>query len=248
MMSESDTLHINCWFPCEDISHVFSVTIPRTDNVSHLRDAIKKEKISMYDFLPAHLLELWKVDITPKNLTKKPDLEPSLMLWPFTPLYELFGVAPDDINIHILVRCPPETRLLRLPIKINWSIFGDPYHYIFSVTIESTESVGTLRNIIQNALGDIVSEAEACQSHLWKTSMPLDDRLKDDLDTFDRNWELLMPTLLLSDVFDVRRDKCLHVIIQLPTQCLFKLTETEDEESLNELRAKLKTYRLRANY
>jgi hypothetical protein len=54
-------LNLNCWVHGDEPQNVFTVKIPKTDNVSTLKDAIKEKKKPLFDHIPADSLELWKV-------------------------------------------------------------------------------------------------------------------------------------------------------------------------------------------
>jgi hypothetical protein len=57
---------LNCLVLGDDPSRIFEIKIAPTENVSALRDIIKKERTPQFDYAPASHLELWEVsDLTP---------------------------------------------------------------------------------------------------------------------------------------------------------------------------------------
>ena len=85
---------------------MFTVKIPKTDNVSILKDFIKDKKASHLNHVAASDLELWKIsfpidDLTPKQL---PTLGPRLRADRL--LFDLFTSVLDVSHIHIAVLAP----------------------------------------------------------------------------------------------------------------------------------------------
>ena len=106
-MSDSDLLNLNCWVHGDERQSVFTVKIPKTDNVSTLKKLIKDEKKPIFDHIPADSLVLWKDSVPIDELDKlklKPDGE---ALSPVDELSELFSDKPARKCVHIVVRPPP---------------------------------------------------------------------------------------------------------------------------------------------
>ena len=57
----SSVLELNCWILGHDPRRVFSVEVPSSKTVSHLRMAIKNEEKPELDAIIAGSLDLWKV-------------------------------------------------------------------------------------------------------------------------------------------------------------------------------------------
>ena len=55
------TLELNCLVLGEDSSHVFSVEILESKNISSLKEAIKDKKNNAFQHADADSLKLWKV-------------------------------------------------------------------------------------------------------------------------------------------------------------------------------------------
>jgi hypothetical protein len=85
---------------------MFTVKIPKTDNVSILKDEIKKKNPHALDRVDAKDLELWEVSFPIDGLVSKqpPTLGPSLR--PHRLLSDLFNSGLDVSHIHIVARVP----------------------------------------------------------------------------------------------------------------------------------------------
>jgi hypothetical protein len=57
----STVLELNCWILAHDPRRVFSVDVPSSKTVSHLKDAIKNKKKPVFDGITADSLDLWMV-------------------------------------------------------------------------------------------------------------------------------------------------------------------------------------------
>ena len=57
----SNILELNCWILSHDPRRIFSVEVPSSKTVSHLKDAIKDKKKHTFTGIDADLLDLWKV-------------------------------------------------------------------------------------------------------------------------------------------------------------------------------------------
>ena len=92
---------LNC-FVLGDHGDVFSVKILKDENVSILKDEIKKKKPHHVD---ASDLELWKVSFPiDDHSSRKPQTTPSLR--PTKKLFTLWDGEPSDDDLHILVKVP----------------------------------------------------------------------------------------------------------------------------------------------
>ncbi len=99
-------LLLNCFIIGDDQNQIFTVKIPKTDNVSILKKMIKEENAHLLSHLDAKDLELWKVSFPIDDLTSKqlPTLGPSLR--PHRLLSDLFNSGLDVSHIHIVARVP----------------------------------------------------------------------------------------------------------------------------------------------
>ncbi len=85
---------------------MFTVKIPKTDNVSILKDEVKKKNSHRLGHVDASYLELWEVSFPIDGLVSKqpPALGPSLR--PHRLLSDLFNSGLDVGRIHIVARVP----------------------------------------------------------------------------------------------------------------------------------------------
>jgi hypothetical protein len=96
---------LNCFVLGDKEDNVFTVKIPKTDNVSILKKSIKEEKAHRLGHVDASDLELWKVSFPiDDHASKKSQTEPPLR--PNKRLYSLWHGNPLDDNLHILVKAP----------------------------------------------------------------------------------------------------------------------------------------------
>jgi len=54
-------ISLNCWIVGLDKANRFSVDVPLSKTVDHLKDAIKKKKENAFNHIDADQLEIWKV-------------------------------------------------------------------------------------------------------------------------------------------------------------------------------------------
>src|ERR1700692_3998929 len=97
-------LSLNCFIIGDTQNQMFTVKIPKTDNVSILKDLIKEKKAPHLDHIAASDLELWKVSFPIHDLTSKrpPTLGPSLR--PHKLLSDLFTFGLEINHVHIAAR------------------------------------------------------------------------------------------------------------------------------------------------
>ena len=103
-MTATDFL-LNCFVLGDDENKVFTVRIPRNDNVSILNDEIKKKKARLLCHVDASDLDLWKVWLPLDDpASKQPQAEPPFRV--NKRLSSLWGDDPSDDDLHILVKAP----------------------------------------------------------------------------------------------------------------------------------------------
>ena len=61
-------LSLNCLVFGNSLDEMFTIEIPRTENVSILKDIIREKSISSFRTFPARKLDLWKVCLPLDNL------------------------------------------------------------------------------------------------------------------------------------------------------------------------------------
>jgi hypothetical protein len=103
-------------------------------------------------------------------------------------------------------------------LNLNCLIYGQGQNHIFPVNIESTETVGALRETKEKIKPqfDHVPTCPRRPLELWSVSIPVDnhfERKVNDME-FD-DVKLLLPVKRLSGVFsDQLEDEYLHVVIR----------------------------------
>ena len=106
---------LNCFVLGDKEDSVFTVKIPKTDNVSILKKLIKEEKAPHLNHVAASDLELWEVSFPIDNhASKKSQTEPPLRV--NKRLSSLWDGDPSDDDLHILVKAPgtPEQILVSI--------------------------------------------------------------------------------------------------------------------------------------
>jgi hypothetical protein len=98
-------LTLNCFVLGDDEDQVFTVKIPKTDNVSILKKLIKEENLHLLAHVDAKDLELWNVSFPIDNLSL---MEPSTVTPKLRSNRKLLSFADDllDDHVHILVKVP----------------------------------------------------------------------------------------------------------------------------------------------
>ena len=67
-----DIISLNCFVFDDELEKMFTVKVPKTDNVSILKDLIKEKKAPHLDHVAASDIHLWKVDLRPDELGEDP--------------------------------------------------------------------------------------------------------------------------------------------------------------------------------
>ena len=101
-------LSINCLLLGSDSSEVFTVKIPKAENVSFLKDLIKEKQTPRLNHVVASELTVWKVSLPVDTITPEltvDDVE-AQNLHPVKKISSVFGKALVDEHVHILVQAP----------------------------------------------------------------------------------------------------------------------------------------------
>ena len=85
---------------------MFTVKVPKTDNVSILKDFIKEEKAPHLNHVAASDLDLWKVDVPIDDLPTKNFLTDGPKLRSRELLLDVFPSELDIGRIHVTVYVP----------------------------------------------------------------------------------------------------------------------------------------------
>ena len=100
-------LSINCCLLGNDSSKLFTVKIPRTENVSILKDLIKANQSPRLNHVVASELTVWKVSLPVDTIWPGlDDIERCQELHPAEQISLIFGEAPVGGHVHILVQVP----------------------------------------------------------------------------------------------------------------------------------------------
>ena len=104
-LGPTQLLSLNCFLLGDDPDRVFTVKIPKTDNISILKDLIKEKKARHFNHIDASDLDLWKVsfpidDFPSANLTNGPKLGAGELL------SDTFPSELDLRYIHVTVDVP----------------------------------------------------------------------------------------------------------------------------------------------
>src|SRR6266568_4992337 len=103
------TLSLNCFVLGGDSSAVFTVKIPKSENVSILKRLIKEERSCRLEHVDASDLTAWKVSLPVDAITPEltlDDIETCQELHSVKKISSVFGEALVDEHVHILVQAP----------------------------------------------------------------------------------------------------------------------------------------------
>ena len=102
------SLSLNCLIHGEVQEMMFTVKIPKTENVSILKDLIKEKKAPHLNHVAASDLDLWMVDLLLDELGAEPvhvNLNTNSKLSPpRKKLSSFFNSTVDDERLHIIVK------------------------------------------------------------------------------------------------------------------------------------------------
>ena len=107
------SLSLNCLVVGDDPDRMFTVKIPKTENVSILKDLIKEKKAHHFEHVDASDLDLWQVsfpiddletELGNINLARYPKLSP-----PSKKLTAFFTDSADDC-LHVIAKVPGMSR------------------------------------------------------------------------------------------------------------------------------------------
>ncbi|KAF8157793.1 hypothetical protein B0H34DRAFT_844095 [Crassisporium funariophilum] len=215
------SLSLNCLIVGEDPDRTFTVKIPKTENISILKDLIKEKKPSSLRNIDAKNIDLWQISfpiddletaVKNLNLARYPKLSP-----PSKKLNTFFTDAADDC-LHIIAKVPEVQTVVALDsaqlFSLNCFILGDNPDRMFTVKIPKTENVSILKDLIKEKNPSSLRNIDAKSIDLWQISFPIDD-------LHSKNPPTVGPELrsekLLSDAFPSALDiNCIHVVARVP--------------------------------
>ncbi|KAG1764488.1 hypothetical protein EV702DRAFT_982040 [Suillus placidus] len=102
--------------------------------------------------------------------------------------------------------------------ELNCIVLGDDPRHVFEIKIAPTDSVSALQKVIKDAKKPEFDHVAADILKLWKVDLPVDDALKNTLESLELN-ELESPSSVkkLQKVFsEIPEDEHLHIVIQGP--------------------------------
>src|SRR6266550_5006445 len=98
-------LSINCFVLGS--SEVFTVKIPKTENISILKDLIKEKQSPRLNHVVASELTAWKVSLPADTISPELTVDGVKALRSVEKISSIFGEALVDEHVHILVQAPP---------------------------------------------------------------------------------------------------------------------------------------------
>jgi hypothetical protein len=104
-------------------------------------------------------------------------------------------------------------------LELNCLVLGDDSSNIFPVKIESTESVGTLKDAIKEKKQERFKSVDADSIVLWKVSITDDDGLQQQIEGLNlvEEQSLRRPAARLSKIFsDPVEDEHVHILVRPP--------------------------------
>ncbi|KAF8323654.1 hypothetical protein F5887DRAFT_903271 [Amanita rubescens] len=216
-------LSINCLLLGSDSSEVFTVKIPKTDNVSVLKDRIKEKQSPRLNHVDASELTVWKVSLPADTISPELTVDGVKALHSVEKISLIFDEALEDKHVHILVQAPTATRL-----QLNCYVKGEPFKQAFEVKIGNDESVAALKGAIKAERAQTFSNVDAASIVLWNISIPYNPTLADNVDKLhldddglpqvsDQYIQSLSPLRKLSDIFSKPPiEEHVHIIIKPP--------------------------------
>ena len=106
VLDPTQLLSLNCFLIGDDPDRMFTVKIPKTDNVSILKSSIKKEKASRLKDIDASDLDLWKAEFPIDDLPTQNPLTDGPKLRSGELLSDVFPSELDIRYIHVTVYVP----------------------------------------------------------------------------------------------------------------------------------------------
>jgi hypothetical protein len=108
---------LNCWALDDKPGFFVTVAVSSTDNVTVLKQKIKKESQPRFQDIPAGSLELWKVSIPDTNVKSElqrfkatKEIAGKPLDRPLLEMSTLFPTTPTRMHVHIIVCRPQSSR------------------------------------------------------------------------------------------------------------------------------------------
>jgi hypothetical protein len=115
VLDPTQLLSLNCLVLGDDLKKVFTLKIPKTENVSILKDLIKEKNSSLFGNVDSKNIDLWSVSIptddNPDDERLKKYINNLEPLKPLLPLSYMFPCV-EKSHLHILVQAPTNGGLI----------------------------------------------------------------------------------------------------------------------------------------
>jgi Crinkler effector protein N-terminal domain len=104
------SLSLNCLVLGDKPERMFTVKIPKTDNVSILKKLINEKNLNLFGNIDLKNIDLWKVDLHMDELGEEPvhiNLNTYTKLSPpWLKLSSVFEGTVDDERLHVITKAP----------------------------------------------------------------------------------------------------------------------------------------------
>ena len=232
------SLALNCFLLGDDPDRIFTVEIPKNENVSILKDLIREKNPSSLGNVDVKNIDLWQVSFPIDDHLKTKllniNLAGYLKLSPFTKSLNTFFTDVADDCLHVIANAPGTSRqsslseplltLLKVQtaavldptqfLSLNCFLRGDDPDRMFTVKISKTKNVSILKDLIKKEKAPHLDHVAASDLDLWKADFPIND-----LPTFSTDGPELRPLALLLEVFPSEPDiRFIHVIVYVPVR------------------------------
>ena len=124
-LDPTQLLSLNCFLLGDDFDRMFTVKVPKTDNVSILKDLIKEKKAPHLDHVAASDIDLRKVSIPIDDDVGKrlENIDNLKLLKPHLSLSHVFPHVEEN-HLHVVVRSPINGELSEFfEQRRTWSTF-----------------------------------------------------------------------------------------------------------------------------
>jgi hypothetical protein len=111
VLDPTQLLSLNCLIHGDDLKKVFTLKIPKTENVSILKDRIKEKNSSSFGNVDSKNIDLWNVSIPMDDVTDERLKNINEPLKPLLPLSDVFPRV-EESHLHILIRAPTNGELI----------------------------------------------------------------------------------------------------------------------------------------
>ncbi|KAF8700518.1 hypothetical protein AX14_000762 [Amanita brunnescens Koide BX004] len=223
------TWTLECWIVGDPLTERFLVEVNSDKRVKELRQAIKQERGDALGNVKAMYIVLWKVSIPTKwdHWHEKNIREAISQAYPLAATEKLSSVyptTPEQDHVHVVVWTGT--------LNLGCWIVAEETRRIFSVTINNTQDVADLQQVIKEKTHSVVqsNSDNALDLMLWKVSISTKDDKRDknivqfleDINSADP----LLPTERLSNMYPTpTQQDHLHIIISYPLDLVCWIVE-----------------------